>query len=392
MENLFNVGGVELPQPFKARRLGHVGFYYDDLAAAERFYTDILGLRVSDYLKFDPEQPPAAIFISHCTDHHSMACISSGLADKCDVDYLRGVTLNQISFQVGTLEEVVNGYRFIKERKIPIWRVGRDFPGSNWAFYCRDPDGYHVELFYGMEQIGWNRISKPVAMREVEGEEPSLPQRSEQQEIHDALNDDVELYEGHKSEDLTSSDYVVGGVTLPRPFKVNKVGPVHLFVRDVEVSEAFYHDLFGLVVTEEVVWRGHRAVFMRLGADHHVLGLYPLAMRQELGFSELTTVMGTGIEVCSYLQLRDAVEYLDGLGLKRGPKVPSELLPGIDHAISYIDPAGHCVLLYFSMEQIGWDGKPRPAQQRRKIEAPWPESIAALSDTYADQTLLGPIG
>lgn len=243
-----------------------------------------------------------------------------------------------------------------------------------------------------MEQIGWNRLSKPVGMREVEGEEPPLPQRSEQQEVRDALDDDVDLHEGHKSEDLEGRDHIVGGVRLPRPFKVNKVGPVHIFVRDVAVSETFYRDLFGLVTTEEVTWQGHRAVFMRLGNDHHVLGLYPLELRSQLGFDERTTVMGTGIELCSYAQLRDAIEYLDAAGATRGPQVPAELLPGIDHSMSYVDPAGHCVRLYFSMEQIGWDGKPRPAELRRKVEAQWPETIPALSDTYVDQTLLGPIG
>ncbi|MEN0106458.1 MAG: hypothetical protein AAGC84_08535, partial [Pseudomonas sp.] len=78
--------------------------------------------------------------------------------------------------------------------------------------------------------------------------------------------------------------------------------------------------------------------------------------------------------------------------LQRGPSIPAPLLPGIDHAVTYVDPAGHSVLLYFSMEQIGWDGKPRPAELRRPVAQEWPASIAALSDTYADQTLLGPIG
>ncbi|MEN0106457.1 MAG: VOC family protein, partial [Pseudomonas sp.] len=309
MKDFYNVGGVELPQPFKVRRLGHVGFYHADLDAAEQFYVKTLGLRLTDSLQFAVDAPAMGIFTSHNTDHHSLVCISSALADDSDQGYRRGVTINQISFQVGTLEEVVNGYRFLKANNVPIWRVGRDFPGSNWAFYCRDPDGYHVELFYGMEQIGWNRLSKPVGMREVEGEEPPLPQRSEQQEVLDALNDDVDLNTGHKSDDLATLDFTVGGVQLPRPFKINKVGPIHLFVKDVATSEAFYRDLFGLVTTEEVLWNGHRAVFMRLGNDHHVLGLYPIELREVLGCNPATTVMNTGIELCSYSQLRDAVAF-----------------------------------------------------------------------------------
>jgi hypothetical protein len=44
------------------------------------------------------------------------------------------------------------------------------------------------------------------------------------------------------------------------------------------------------------------------------------------------------------------------------------------------------------MEQIGWDGKPRPAAARPN-PAPdaWPETIPAQSDTYGGETLLGPL-
>ena len=34
-------------------------------------------------------------------------------------------------------------------------------PGSNWHAYLYDPDGQSNELYYGIEQIGWNGHSKP---------------------------------------------------------------------------------------------------------------------------------------------------------------------------------------------------------------------------------------
>ncbi len=39
--------------------------------------------------------------------------------------------------------------------------IGRDMPGSNWHVYVYDPDGHTNEMYYGIEQIGWNRLSKP---------------------------------------------------------------------------------------------------------------------------------------------------------------------------------------------------------------------------------------
>ena len=73
--------------------------------------------------------------------------------------------------------------------------------------------------------------------------------------------------------------------------------------------------------------------------------------------------------------------------------IPDELHPGIDYAAYAVDPEGHCIQLYYYMEQIGWDGKPRPNELRRRATAEaWPESLEPMSDTYVDQTFQGPLG
>ena len=44
----YNVGGVLLPRPFKVRRLGHCGFNLSHLEEGVRFYTQLLGFRLTD--------------------------------------------------------------------------------------------------------------------------------------------------------------------------------------------------------------------------------------------------------------------------------------------------------------------------------------------------------
>ena len=73
-------------------------------------------------------------------------------------------------------------------------------------------------------------------------------------------------------------------------------------------------------------------------------------------------------------------------------RIPPELYPGIDYAAHVLDPDGHCLQLYYYMEQVGWDGKPRPQELRRLVREDWPETLEPLSDTYADQTFQGPLG
>lgn len=399
----YTVGGVKLPRPFKLRRLGHVGTFQPSLADAQTCYVDRLGFRVTDEFIAEPDTPPLGFFTSHGTDHHALACIDAMLVAGQDPLYEAGVTLNQLSFQVGTLEEVVRGHAYFEQLGLTVWRVGRDAPGSNWAVYAQDPDGHNVELYYGMEQIGWDRRSKPLAARMPLHDTPALPQPAEREELAQCEREASEKGEalalGYRPEEPLPYAFDVGGVMLQRPFKINRVGPVYLWVEDMARSQAFYQDVMGLQFTEEVFFgaqREHRAVFMRCGTDHHVVALFPKAARQSLGWTgELTAKTSTmciGVELCSYQQLRDARQYLAAQGLPPGPVVPAALRPGIDHATFFVDPAGHVLMLYFSMEQVGWDGRPRPPELRRQIDdAHWPESIASASDTYADQILQGPL-
>ena len=118
--------------------------------------------------------------------------------------------------------------------------------------------------------------------------------------------------------------------------------------------------MLGLTKTEEVRHRGHRCVYLRCGTDHHCVGLFPLALRQELGLNASTTLMSIGVQVATYKQLKDAIAFLREKGLRFIDTIPFDLHPGIDYAAHAVGPDGHCIQLYHSMEQVGWDGRPRP--------------------------------
>ena len=102
--------------------------------------------------------------------------------------------------------------------------------------------------------------------------------------------------------------------------------------------------------------------------------------------------MSFGVEAGSYAQLRQAVSFLESRGVKFVDAIPSELYPGIDYAAFALDPDGHCIQLYYYMEQVGWDGRVRPASERRRVDPVWPETLEPLSDTYVDQVFQGPLG
>ncbi|MBI3327546.1 MAG: VOC family protein, partial [Nitrospinae bacterium] len=390
----YKVGGVFLPRPFKVRRLGHFGFNALNLAEGVEFYTKLLGFKLSDTLDFArmPWMPKdtrelgdtRGYFMRYGTDHHAFVLFNKQVMDfRADRRFGSEVTINQITWQCGSLKEILEAHSYFQEQEVPIQRVGRDMPGSNWHVYVYDPDGHTNELYYGIEQIGWNQMSKPTELY-YRGfrEKPPLPQMSESAEVAEALHKGIDVFSGHRTQETLSETYDMEGVLLPRPFKITKIGPVGLFVADVDRAEVFYTQQLGFVKSEESVYQGARCVFLRCGAEHHNLGLFPKELRRTLGLDEHSTCMSFGVEVGSYEQLRQAVAFLKSHGVTLIDSIPPELYPGIDYCAFALDPDGHCIQLYYYMEQVGWDGKVRPQSQRRRIQPEWPEALEPLSDTY----------
>jgi len=400
----FNVGGVLLDQPFKIRRLGHFGFNLVDMDEGVRFYTDLLGFRVSDVMDYsrrakDPAQlaglgNPNGYFTRYGTDHHAMVLFPKRVRDALGRRDKPGVTINQITWQVGSLSEVGNAIKWFDERNIKQQRSGRDMPGSNWHTYLFDPDGHSNELYYGIEQVGWNGHSKPRIMYDRGfNEPPTLPQISEQQEVQEALAKKIDLTSGYRHVEGLPATFDVDGILLPRPFKIVRLGPVYLFVENLAESEAFYRDTLGFTLTEEAVWKGHRCVFLRANTEHHSLALFPLALRDILGLSSHSSCAAFGVQLANYRQLRDAIKFLQEHRVKVTEALPLELHPGIDYAAYAFDPDGHCIQLYHAMEQIGWENKPKPKELRRPSKLnEWPEALEADSNSYLGEPFLGPWG
>lgn len=401
MSGEYDVGGIRLPRPFRVRRLGHFGIYVNDPDAILDFYSRLLGFRVADQIDYTgrlPEEemaklgPRIGYFTRHGTEHHSFVIFPKHVARAVYKSPANSdITINQITWQVGSLREVSDGFRYFKDRGHIIHRVGRDLPGSNWNVYPKDPEGHVNELFYGIEQIGWNGLSKPMSMHETRyTAPPPLPHISEYAELARAREKNVDLQAGVRHVENGAEKYDVGGVLLARPFKAVRVGPVRLFVEDMDKCLPFYRDELGLATTEEVTWNGHRCVFLRANTEHHSIALYPKALRAELGLSPHSSLMSFGVQVGDYRQLRDAVAFLRAEGVTVRT-LPPELSPGIDYSAFAVDPDGHAIQLYYYMEQVGWDGRSRPAAQRPKVDNErWPETLPARSDTYLGEAFLGP--
>ncbi|GAC1325518.1 MAG: hypothetical protein NVSMB2_24150 [Chloroflexota bacterium] len=398
----FDVGGVLLDRPFRIRRLGHFGLNVSNMPGSLRFYCDLLGFMISDELEFaarlSPEQrsrlatgtATTGYFTRFGTDHHAFVLFPKDTLEALRPEEPRNVTINQITWQVGSLAEVVAGSRYVEARGIRIRRSGRDTPGSNWHTYPYDPDGHINELYYGIEQVGWNGHSKPRSMyNRGFAETPALPQMSEFDEVQAASATGIDLQSGYRYRENAPRTYDVDGILLARPFKIVRIGPVRLFVDDVDRTRQFYEEVMGLTLTDTRTWSGYTCAFLRANTEHHSLALYPLALRETLGLSQHTTLLSFGVQLANYRQLRNAIAFLRERGVTIR-EFPPSLSPGIDYSCLAIDPDGHAIQLYYYMQQSG-SGAAVDEPGSEHIDA-WPETVQGRPDSFLGEPYLGPWG
>jgi len=391
----YDVGGVLLNQPFKIRRLGHFGFNGVKVDECMKFYTDLLGFRVSD-----PWSDGGA-FMRYGNDHHAFVLFNKVTGDerakngpnKHHWRYENDV--NQITWQVQSLTEMVDATDYFRELGIDIRSEGRaGGPGSNYHLYVWDPDEQIDEFYYGIAQVGWTGVSQPEDMRHGMQKASHDPHIPEYMEVDIDLAEGKEVTKGYRWLENMEPKYDVSGILLGRPFKVTRIGPVKNFVDDLDVSRRYYEDVLGFEVTEEVEYQGERGVLLRCDNEHHSLGLFEKGLRSKLGLKDDSSNMSFGLQVANYQQLKDAVSFLRENGVRvETDIIPPELHPGIDYAAYAFDPDGHALELYYSMEQVGWDGKARPASSRPKVDPNnWPEAVEGNSDSFAGEPFMGPWG
>ena len=141
--------------PFSLRKVGHVVLNVTDLEASVRFYTEVLGLLVSDRYP-DSMVPGGMVFLRCNTDHHGGALV--GGREKSESS-----SLNHFAFEVGSLDEVFRARAWLRERGVPIVFEGRRRAGCQVAVEFTDPDGSHLEIYWNIDQIGTNMPARPAS-------------------------------------------------------------------------------------------------------------------------------------------------------------------------------------------------------------------------------------
>jgi len=139
--------------PVKVRKLGHVVFTVSDVERTTKFWTEIMGFQVSD------RNEHGMVFLRHGPDHHTIALVPAKSSAELPKEGEPG--FHHCALEVASVSELFKIRDFLRAKGVKIIYEGRRGPGCNPGVEFVDPDGFNIELYASMDQIGWEGKSRP---------------------------------------------------------------------------------------------------------------------------------------------------------------------------------------------------------------------------------------
>jgi len=141
--------------PIKVTKLGHVVFTVSDVERSTRFWTEIMGFNVSDRNEI------GMVFLRNASDHHTIALAPAKAPSEVPWEGEPG--FHHCALEVETVSELFRIRDFLRSQGVPIVYEGRRGPGGNPGLEFKDPDGFNIEIYAAMDQIGADGRSRPAA-------------------------------------------------------------------------------------------------------------------------------------------------------------------------------------------------------------------------------------
>ena len=139
--------------PVRVKKLGHVVFTVSDIERTTKFWTEIMGFQVSD------RNEHGMVFLRHGSDHHTIALVPA--KSQRDLPKEGQPGFHHCALEVASVSELFKIREFLRAKGVKIVYEGRRGPGSNPGVEFLDPDGFNIELYASMDQIGLDGKSRP---------------------------------------------------------------------------------------------------------------------------------------------------------------------------------------------------------------------------------------
>jgi catechol 2,3-dioxygenase-like lactoylglutathione lyase family enzyme len=144
---------AEEKSPIKIKKIGHVVLNVSDIERSSKFWTEIMGFKFSDRNEI------GMMFFRNATDHHTVALLQA--KEKNELPKRGQVGFDHMALEVATVSELFKIRDFLRSKGVEIFYEGRRGPGGNPGVEFYDPDGYKIEIYAAMDQIGTDGKSRP---------------------------------------------------------------------------------------------------------------------------------------------------------------------------------------------------------------------------------------
>ena len=130
----------------KPKQLGHIVLRVRDLERSEQFYSDVLGLHVTN------KRPGQMTFMSAVDDSsHELALVPVG--DDAPGPEDSRVGLYHFAWQMDSFDDLKMLYADMKSKNVDVRGIGDH--GISLGVYFFDPDGNEIEAYYEMPKDEW---------------------------------------------------------------------------------------------------------------------------------------------------------------------------------------------------------------------------------------------
>ena len=125
-----------------------------DIERSSKFWTEIMGFKFSD------KNEHGMVFFRNAngSSHHRAWCKPT---EKNELPKRGEVGFDHMALEVATVSELFKIRDFLKSKGVTIFYEGRRGPGGNPGLEFYDPDGYKIEIYAAMDQIGTDGKSRP---------------------------------------------------------------------------------------------------------------------------------------------------------------------------------------------------------------------------------------
>ena len=118
------------------QKISHIVLHSPDNKAMARFFVDVLGFRVSDWIG------EFMCFLRCNSAHHRIAILPG---PPC---------LNHVAYDMLTIDDMMSGVRRLKQDGVDIrWGPGRHVAGNNTFSYFATPNEFGVEYTSELEEV-----------------------------------------------------------------------------------------------------------------------------------------------------------------------------------------------------------------------------------------------